>query len=330
LPRAERSIAIGRAIAVIIASGLILAAAGPGRAQDQTVKPLLDRLDRIERDVNLLQRQVYRGTTAGGTPAPVNPPDTASPLSTEVRIGQLDDRLRTVTGQIEEINYALDQLKRRLDTLSGDIDQRLSALEQHPGPPGKGGAPSLAMRSPPPAAGPPVAPPGAGANPAEPPSVSGTLGTLPGPGATELPPPPPATAATPVALPTNATPQEQYNFAFGLLRRADYPNAEQALRTFIQRYPNNELAGNAQYWLGETFYVRKDFENAATAFALGYQKYPKSGKAADNLLKLGMSLANLGKKSEACSAYSRLDRDFPTAPSNIKERETSERQQLGC
>jgi tol-pal system protein YbgF len=327
LPRPDRTVAIGRAIAIVVVGAFILAAAGLGRAQDQTIKPLLDRLDRLERDVNMLQRQVYRGTTAGGTPAPVNPPDAQSPLSTEVRVGQLEDQMRTVTGQMEEINYTLDQLKHRLDTLSSDIDQRLSALEQHPGPPGKGGASTLAARTPPPAATPPVAPPSAGANPDQPASAAGILGTLATPAAPDAAPP---AATTPIALPTGGTPQEQYNFAFGLLRGADYANAEQALRSFIQRYPNNELAGNAQYWLGETFYVRKDYENAATAFALGYQKYPKSGKAADNLLKLGMSLASLGKKTEACSAYTRLDRDFPTAPSNIKERLTSERQQLGC
>ncbi len=325
MPRPDWTGAIGRAIAIVVVGGVMLAAAGPGRGQDQTIKPLLDRLDRLERDVNLLQRQVYRGTTAGGTPAPVNPPEAQSPLSTEVRVGQLEGQVRSLTGQIEENNNALDQLKRRLDTLSSDIDQRLSALEGHPAAPGKGsGAATLATRTPPPSA-----PPDEGARPARSASTSGILGTLPGPGAPDSAPPG-ATSSTPVALPTNGTPQEQYNFAFGLLRRADYPNAEQALRSFIQRYPNNELAGNAQYWLGETYYVRKDYENAATAFALGYQKYPKSGKAADNLLKLGMSLASLGKKTEACSAYSRLDLYFPTAPSNIKERVTSERQQLGC
>ena len=98
------------------------------------------------------------------------------------------------------------------------------------------------------------------------------------------------------------------------------PRPSRRSSAFVQRYPNDPLAGNAQYWLGETYYVRKDYENAATAFAEGYQKYPESGKAADNLLKLGMSLGNLGKKSEACSAFARLDRDFPTAPANVKDR----------
>jgi tol-pal system protein YbgF len=143
---------------------------------------------------------------------------------------------------------------------------------------------------------------------------------------------PPQTAAMPTGpyeLPGN-TPDEQYQYAFGLLRQANYPEAERALRTFIERNPTSPLAGNAQYWLGETFYVRGDYKNAAVAFAEGYQKYPDSGKAPDNLLKLGMSLVEIGSKSDACTALGQLDKQFPGAPANIKERAVSERQRLGC
>ena len=115
----------------------LLAAAQPVAAQD--IKPLLDRIDRLERDVNLLQRQVYRGTSPSGAPMAVSPPDSPSALSSEVRIGQIEDQMRTLTGQIEEIRYDIDQLKRRMDTLSGDVDQRFSALEH--GAPAAGGAP---------------------------------------------------------------------------------------------------------------------------------------------------------------------------------------------
>jgi tol-pal system protein YbgF len=136
-------------------------------------------------------------------------------------------------------------------------------------------------------------------------------------------------AAAPAAAPSG-TPQEQYNYAFGLLRQANYPAAEQSLRAFVQRYPNDPLAGNAQYWLGETYYVRQDYNNAATVFAEGYHKYPKGGKAADDLLKLGMSLGQLGQKADACRAFTRLDRDFPGAPSNVKERAADEKKRLAC
>jgi tol-pal system protein YbgF len=304
-----------RCVVAVVAGFGLWAMAATAVAQDQNIKPLLDRIDRLERDVNLLQRQVYRGTSPSGTPMAVSPPDAQGPpdgqsaLSDDVRIGQLEDEVRTLTGQIQEVNYSLDQLKRRLDTLSSDVDQRFATLEH--------GGPSLAG----PAIGGPGTPPPPAASAT--PGVLGTLGTPAAKPGSEQ------TATAPATLPSG-TAQEQYNYAFGLLRQANYPAAEEALKAFVKAYPKDPLAGNAQYWLGETYYVRKDYENAATAFAVGYQRYPKSGKAADNLLKLGMSLGNLGKKGNACSAFARLDRDFPTAPANVKEREASERQQLGC
>jgi tol-pal system protein YbgF len=309
---------------------------GMAAAQDRDVRPLVERLDRLERDMNLLQRQVYRGTGPGGAPVAVSPPDNQSAFNAEIRFGQIDDQMRSLTGQIEEINYNLDQLKRRLDKLVNDVDQRLSTLE-HGGAPAVAAneaAPAPASTVPPPAPQgvlrpprgvQPTPPAGAGANPAEPPSREGVLGTLPAA--------PQQQAAAPAAeagvLP-NGSAQEQYNYAFGLLRQTDYAGAEKALRAFIQRYPNDPLAANAQYWLGETYYVRKDYNGAAATFAEGYQKYPKGGKAPDSLLKLGMALGNLGQKADACRAFTRLDRDFPSAPANIKERATSEKQRLGC
>ena len=289
------------------------------------LRPLLDRLDRLERDMNLLQRQVYRGTGPGGAPVPMSPADTQTAVNSEVRFGQIDDQMRTITGQIEEITYNLTQLKRRLDTLTSDIDQRLTALEhgQPTGavaaatPPAAGAADPRAL-----AAAPPK---GAGANPAEPASKSGVLGQIGGDQAAAT-----QARATAPPPPAGASAQDQYNYAFGLLRQANYPAAEQSLRAFVQRYPNDPLAGNAQYWLGETYYVRQDWNNAAAVFAEGYQKYPKGGKAADNLLKLGMSLGQLGQKADACRAFARLDRDFPSAPGNVKERAADEKKRLGC
>jgi tol-pal system protein YbgF len=261
----------------------------------------------------------------------VSPPDSQSAFNAEIRFGQVDDQIRSLTGQIEEINYNLDQLKRRLDKLVNDVDQRLSALEHGGAQTAAAGEAAAAPSVPPPAPtgvlrpprGQPTPPPGAGANPSEPASASGVLGSLP------ANPPAAAQQAAAGNLPSG-TAQEQYNYAFGLLRQTDYPAAEQALRAFIQRYPNDPLAANAQYWLGETYYVRKDYNGAAAAFAEGYQKYPKGGKAPDSLLKLGMALGNLGQKADACRAFARLDRDFPSAPANIKERASSEKQRLSC
>src|SRR5690606_11126062 len=98
-----------------------------------------------------------------------------------------------------------------------------------------------------------------------------------------------AAAAGSVVMPGD-TPQPQYEYATGMLQRGAYAEAEIALKSFVGQYTTDPLAGNAQYWLAETYYVRSDFKSAAVAFADGYQKYPKSSKAPDNLLKLGMAL----------------------------------------
>jgi tol-pal system protein YbgF len=184
---------------------------------------------------------------------------------------------------------------------------------------------------------------------APPPTQPGILGTLP-PGAAI--PQAPAGAAeaaaaaagqqSPSAAQSQATqdpksivlpgnnPQEQYDYATGLLQRGAYAEAEIALKAFVAQHPNDALTGNAQYWLGETYYARSDFKNAAVAFAEGYQKYPKSPKAPDNLLKLGMTLGQIGQKDNACTAFKQLAKQYPTASSSIKDRAARAQQRYGC
>jgi tol-pal system protein YbgF len=316
----------GLVLGAALIGALQLLTVGTAGAQDRDLRPLLDRLDRMERDMNQLQRQVYRGGSTSGAPVPLAPADGGTAVNLELRLDQLETQMRTLTGSLEEVNYSIDQLKRRLDKLVGDVDQRLTQLE-HPGTPAGGAAGGMAAATP---------TPGAGANPAAPPSQAGTLvapTATPNPGgqtaAARAAAAAAATSAGPGTLPSGSA-QDQYNYAFGLLRQADYPGAEEALRSFVQRYPNDPLAGNAEYWLGETYYVRKDYNNAAATFAEGYRKYPQSGKAADNLLKLGMSLGNVGQKKEACLTFSQLAHDFPKASGNITERVNQEKQRLGC
>jgi tol-pal system protein YbgF len=114
------------------------------------------------------------------------------------------------------------------------------------------------------------------------------------------------------------------------LKQADYSAAEEALKGFIRQHPDDPLAGSAQYWIGETHYARGNYAEAATAFAEGYKRYPKGAKAADNLLKLGMSLARANQKPEACVALAKLDHDFPNPGNTIKERVRDEKKKAGC
>jgi len=135
--------------------------------------------------------------------------------------------------------------------------------------------------------------------------------------------------AAAVALP-EGTPKAQYDFAFEFLKRQDYPKAEATLRDFLKRHPKDPLAGNAQYWLGETYYVRGDFQQAAVEFMAGYQNYPKTNKGPDNLLKLGMSMAKLNQTQGACTALSRIAKDYPDAPDAVLGSAKTERARLKC
>jgi tol-pal system protein YbgF len=142
-------------------------------------------------------------------------------------------------------------------------------------------------------------------------------------------------AATPPGAPEQpgapaANPKQLYEKAYGYLMQRDYGAAQAAFEDFLNRYPKDSLAGNAQYWLGEAHFVRGEYKAAAGAFLKGYKDYAGNARAADSLLKLAMSLDRLGQKDGACSSYSELSTRFPDAPDNVKMRAKSERQRIGC
>ena len=317
-----------------------------------------DRLDRLERDLSMLQRQVYRSG-----PTPVISAGSGMAVDAELRMDRLETQMRDLTGRVEDAANGVEQLRRRLEQINGDIDVRLS---QGPAPP-RGPASSshaaagiadsssegpIAMRGPAPGASAGRPRPSGNSMQSANSMLPGTLvpppqdgpggvGTLTPPG--PPPPGPPQSAREPAnvvaagslrppaagALPAGSA-SEQYNVAYGLLKQADYPAAEDALKTFIARHPDDPLAGSAQYWLGETYYVRGRYPEAASAFAEGYKRYPKGAKAADDLLKLGMSLARANQKQNAGVALAQLDRDFPSPGNAIKDRSIAEKKRLGC
>ena len=98
----------------------------------------------------------------------------------------------------------------------------------------------------------------------------------------------------------------------------------------MTKYPDHKLAGNSQYWLGESYYGKKDYAKAAVAFAKGYEKYKDGNKGADNILKLGLSMQMLGKTEEACTAFTSLPKEFPKAADNLKTRAKTAAQELKC
>jgi tol-pal system protein YbgF len=128
----------------------------------------------------------------------------------------------------------------------------------------------------------------------------------------------------------DANPKQLYETAYGYLLQRDYGAAEAAFDDFLRRHPNDPLAGNAQYWLGESLYVRGQYRAAANAFLKGYQSYAKSAKAPESLLKLAMSLQRLGQKEAACSSFGELATKFPNVAAHVKTTAQAERQRAGC
>lgn len=134
-------------------------------------------------------------------------------------------------------------------------------------------------------------------------------------------------SSSPVLL--GGTPKQQYDRAYSLISSEQYEQAEISFLEFLRANPEDELAGNAQYWLGQTYYARGNYSNATRTFLEGMSKYPESLKAPAYLLKVGMSLNLLGEKGEACEVYRELNARFPDSTENRRLRPTEERK-AGC
>ena len=275
---------------------------------DASAQSTRQRLTAIEKQLNALQRAVFTPGSRfqsgdednGGDIAPPTP--IAIPAGSEgaliadinIRISELETQLRQLTGQFEEVNFKMDTMNRKLETMEKDYEFRFREIE--------GGA-SNNM---------------AGGVPASTPASTSSVGVG---GAIALPAP-----STPLPA---GTPKEKYDYAYGLVSNAQYEQAEVSFREFLSQHPEDTLAGNAQYWLGQTYYARGNYTDATRTFLEGMSKYPESPKAPAYLLKVGMSLNLLGEKGEACEVYRELNARFPNSSENTRMRPAEERK-AGC
>ena len=125
-------------------------------------------------------------------------------------------------------------------------------------------------------------------------------------------------------------PSEIYKYAYDMLVRENYTEAESSFKAFIGEHPDDPLASNAYYWLGETYYVQKNYQLAAVSFAKGFQRFPKGNKALDQLFKLALTFISLGKNEDACATFSKLEAEFPDAPKRITNRAKVHIQRAKC
>jgi tol-pal system protein YbgF len=245
------------------------------------------------------------------------------------RAGDLEDSLRRLTGQIEELNHRLDDFDQRLDRVKKDFDYKLCTLSaQQLGASAAPGGDANAVPCNGNAAS--IAPP-AEAAPA--PGVThlapgpGVLGTLPANAA--VPPPPPSQSPAPNQLASIDT-RSQFDSAMNLLAKAQYDEARGAFRSFADAYPKDPLAPQALYWVGDIAYVQKDFATASRTFAEELKKFPASPRAPESMLKLGQSLIAMNQKPEGCMALRALASKYPTASKTVTSEADAVRKAGGC
>lgn len=353
------------AILRLALTGCIVFTSFPAAAQD--LQALLNRIERLERDIRTLNMQIARGDDAvaatGGNSGLISSSGMLSGSGVariDARISSLENDLRDATNAMENLDHRVFEMSGKLDKLISDVDFRLSELES------RGDMSTMVSKQ--------VGGVGA-ANSGTVPQVTpvdsvaevtqvasqtstGVLGTIteaelqrisgqPDPGrqqtantavsettqpATSRQQVVDAVAAAPTApaVQEALSPQDQYARAFGLLRQAKYDAAAIALQTFVNQHPDDSLAPNARYWLGETFYVRSEFVRAAEIFFEGYKVSPDGPKAPDTLLKLGMSLGNLGKNAEACAAFAKLSGEFTDLSATMRSTLDREHLRNGC
>lgn len=293
-------------------AGAVLA---PAIAHAQS-NDIMNRLNRMENEIQTLNRALYKGEA---------PPVPSAPVSSQqddqllLRVQQMEADLRGLTGRVEQQTYEIDQLKQQVEAMNYQM-QQASRRE-----------PTLIVPQ-----SPDMMRPDESAQHAD---NSGLMADEMAPteergseATSEAPPQPNQKGmrtATP-ELPDGSDPTALYEASYNKIKTNDYESAEAGFSDFIKRYPDHKLTANAYYWLGESYYVRGQFDKATRTFAQSYQKFPKGPKGPDNLLKLGLSLAAEGKNKDACIALNQLGKEYTTAAPDIMATADAQRQKLGC
>jgi tol-pal system protein YbgF len=250
------------------------------------------------------------------------------------RVGDLEDTLRRLTGQIEELDHRLSGLGERMARMRKDFDYKLCALaaQQLGASADSGDENSLPCN-------------GAGQTGTNAPAANGSAPPAPGPGESiHLAPPPGVLGTLPrsdlanLPQPSAAPPNQmasldarpQFEAALNLLAKAQYDEARAAFRSVADAYPQDSLAPQAIYWVGDIAYVQKDYAGAARAFAEELKKYPESPRAPESMLKLGQSLIAMDQKKEGCRALGTLPNEFPSASKSVTDEAFAARKEAGC
>lgn len=282
-------------------------------------------------------------------PAPARAQSGAEIGQLNLRIQALEERNRQLTGQVEQLGHQVRQLQDLARRQQEDIEYRLQQLE--------GGKPGLRPSSSSSSSDAPQAtPPRAPATRTTAPAAAPSAAPVPGAGSAAVGQPPQVLGQVPgnpldlsavtqagqaieeqgrelsgrLAAAPSGSPKDAYDLSYGYILRADYASAAAGFSDFLARFPQDPLAGNAQYWLGEAHFAQGQYRNAADSFLKAYSQYPGSAKAPDALLKLGMSLNQMQQTDAACSAFREVGNKFPNASRTVRETARAEMSRAGC
>ena len=295
-------------------------------AEDEEIylKAISDQIQVITKDIKTLEKAVYqKADITNSTKLNINDSDGLNEdVMTKhlLKLNEIENQFRQLTNKFEEVNFKLDKLATRVTKIQSDAQLRFSDLES-----GKIDVTKEKQQSTLPGSTKPQ-----------------DFGAAPGYQTSNLPKEQSInsveSAQTVIAeeptereslLPDKPA-EEQYEFAVSFMKIGDYETAEFALKEFIDKNKDHNLAGSAQYWYGETFRIRQLYSDAATAYLDGYQNYPKSNKAPDNLLKLGITMVQLGEKDQGCKMILGIKKEYPKANKSVLQKAQYEQKKFKC
>ena len=277
-------------------------------------------LKQLQEDIKTLEKAVYNQDTTT-TSSSENLSNEGNDILTKhlLKLSELEEEFKILTNNFDEINFKLDKLSNRITKIQTDNQIRFQDIERSGLTKAEGVEKKLPGSSEPQDLG--------GVSDTEVASIEQVQETQSiesvGSVVTE-------TAERTEKLLPEGSPEEQYKFAISFLKVGDYETAEFALKEFVDKNSKHNLAGSAQYWYGETFRVRQLYQDAATAYLDGYQKYPKSSKAPVNLLKLGVMLVQIGEKSQGCSMILGVKEQYPEAKQSVIQKAEYEKKKFNC
>ena len=290
--------------------------------ESQDLKDIFKKIDTITKDLKTLETAFYK--TSEIKPSSVSTDGLNEDILTRhlLKLNEIEEQFREITNRYEEINFKIDKLSNRITKMQSDNQMRFNDLESTglvkadtklkndkkrlPGtdlPKDLGRVSDIDLEN---------------SKQVQKTQSVETAGLV----VTEK--------TSRESLLPNKPPKEQYDFAVSFIKVGDYETAEFALKEFIDKNKDNDLAGSAQYWYGETFRIRQLYQDAAAAYLDGYQNYPKSKKAPIYLLKLGTTLVQLGEKDQGCLMIQGVKKQYPKASKSVLQKAEYEKKKFKC